>query len=385
MWSVPSVDEKLGLVYLPMGNQTPDQWGAGRTEAAERVSAGIVALDLRTGTMKWNRQFTHHDLWDMDVGGQPSLVDIDTPSGPRPALVASTKQGSVYVLDRRDGTPVVGVAERPVPQGAVAGDRTSPTQPVSALNFVPPPLTEADMWGVSPFDELWCRVAFRRLRYEGAYTPPSTQGTLVYPGNFGVFDWGGLSVDPIRQVAVANPSYMAFVSRLIPKQLQRSTEAHQHGEANGVKQVQGAPYDIELRPFLSPLGVPCQRPPWGYVAGVDLKSARVAWMHKNGTVRDSSPLPLPFPVGVPSLGGTIVTAGGVAFLSGSLDQYVRAYSVADGRVLWKHRLPAGGQATPISYGDSRGRQLLVVVAGGHGSLGTRAGDHVIAFALRPGS
>lgn len=380
MWSVPSVDESLGLVYLPMGNQTPDQWGAQRTPESERLSAGIVALDLATGHLRWWHQFTHHDLWDMDVGGQPSLIDLRTPDGTVPALVASTKQGSVYVLDRRDGRALVETDETAVPQGAVQGDHTAPTQPVSRLNFDPPRLHERDMWGSTPFDQLWCRIQFRSLRYDGMFTPPSLRGSLVYPGNFGVMDWGGVSVDPARKIMIANPSYMAFLSRLIPKDEHRS-DGQQHGEANGIKQVQGIPYDIQLQPFLSPLGIPCQAPPWGYVAGVDLQTDRIAWMHRNGTIRDSAPLPLPLPLGVPSLGGTIVTAGGVAFLSGTLDYYLRAYDVRDGRELWKARLPAGGQATPISIADRHGRQLVVVTAGGHGSLGTKAGDDVIAYAL----
>jgi quinoprotein glucose dehydrogenase len=380
MWSVASVDESLGMVYLPMGNQTPDQWGGQRTPQSERFSAGVVALDLATGRVRWVHQFTHHDLWDMDVGGQPSLVDIATAQGVRPALVASTKQGSLYVLDRRTGEAIVPIEERPVPQGAAPGDRTSPTQPFSALSLSPPNVREADMWGATPYDQLWCRITFRSLRYEGMFTPPSEKGSLVNPGNFGVLDWGGVSVDPVRQLVIANPSYVAFISRLIPKGSEQGG-AESKGEANGIKHVQGIPFDIELKPFLSPLHIPCQQPPWGYVAGIDLRQGRVAWMHKNGTIRDSSPVPVPVPLGVPSLGGTMVTAGGVAFLSGTLDYYVRGYEVQTGRQLWKARLPAGGQATPMSYADRNGKQVVVVVAGGHGSLGTRQGDHVIAYAL----
>jgi quinoprotein glucose dehydrogenase len=271
-----------------------------------------------------------------------------------------------------------------VPQGAARGDHTSPTQPFSALSLSPPPVKEADMWGATPYDQLWCRITLRSLRYEGIFTPPSEQGSLVNPGNFGVFDWGGVSVDPVRQIVVANPSYMAFLSRLIPKGSAQGDGGGSRGEANGIKRVQGIPYDIELRPFLSPLGIPCQQPPWGYVAGIDLRSGQVVWRHKNGTIRDSAPLPVPVPLGVPSLGGTIVTAGGVAFLSGTLDYYVRGYDVETGRELWQSRLPAGGQATPMTYADRSGRQVLLVVAGGHGSLGTKAGDHVIAYALPQG-
>jgi len=382
MWSVFSVDEKLGMVYLPLGNQTPDQWGGARTPASEKVAAGVVALDLSNGRMRWNYQFTHHDLWDMDVGGQPSLIDLQTPSGVQPALIASTKQGSIYVLNRETGKPIVPITEEPVPQGAATGDHTSPTQPFSALNFKPPKVRERDMWGTNPFDQLWCRVKFKSLRYDGMFTPPSEQGSLVFPGNFGVFDWGGVAVDPVRQILIANPSYMAFTSKLIPRsQIPVDNGEKKGSETSGIKLARGTPYGFEINAFLSPLGIPCQAPPWGYVAGVDLRTNQIAWQHKNGTIRDSAPLPIPMPLGVPSLGGMVTTAGGVAFLSGTLDYYVRAYDVRTGDRLWQARLPAGGQATPMTYADSNGKQYLLVTAGGHGSLGTKQGDYVVAYTL----
>jgi quinoprotein glucose dehydrogenase len=381
MWSMFSVDEKRGMIYLPMGNQTPDQWGGERTPQAEKYAAGLVALDAATGKARWNYQFTHHDLWDMDVGGQPTLVDLQTAQGMQPAVIASTKQGSIYVLNRETGQPIVPISEVAVPQGAAKGDHSAPTQAVSALNFNPPHVKEADMWGTTPFDQLWCRIKFRSLRYDGPFTPPSEQGTLVFPGNFGVFDWGGISVDPVRQILIANPDYMAFTSKLIPREkLQEG--ATSTSETSGIKQARGTPFAYEISAFLSPLGIPCQAPPWGYMAGVDLRTNKIAWMHKNGTIIDSAPLPIPMPLGVPSLGGTIVTAGGVAFLTGTLDRYVRAYDVRDGKKLWEARLPAGGQATPMSYADASGKQYLLVTAGGHGSLGTKAGDYVIAYTLQ---
>jgi quinoprotein glucose dehydrogenase len=383
VWSLFSVDEDLGMVYLPMGNETPDQFAGGRKATSEKYGAGIVALDIATGRVKWNVQFTHHDLWDMDIGGQPTLMDLQTASGVKPALLASTKQGSVYVLDRRDGTPIVPIREVPRPQGAVPGDRTAPTQPLSDLNFSPPDLHEKDMWGTTPLDQLWCRVRFRSLRYDGMFTPPSEQGSLVFPGNFGVFDWGGISVDPTRQLMLINPSYMAFQSRLIPQAKLEKMELKpsKKSEMEGVKKAAGIPYAIELAAFLSPLGIPCQAPPWGYVAGVDLRSMKMMWRHKNGTIVDSARLPIPLPLGVPSLGGMVTTAGGVTFLSGTLDYYIRGYDVRTGRKLWESRLPAGGQATPMTYADKTGRQYLLVTAGGHGSLGTKQGDWVIAYAL----
>jgi len=380
MWSMFAVDEKLGMLYLPMGNQMPDQYGGDRTDDSEKYAAGLTALDIDSGHVKWTFQFTHHDLWDMDVGGQPSLIDIKTEAGVKQAVMASTKQGSIYVLDRATGQPVVPIHEVAVPQGAVAGDRTSPTQPKSELNFMPPPLKERDMWGVTPFDQMLCRIDFKSMRYDGAFTPPSLQGSIVYPGNFGVFDWGGISVDPVRQIAFVNPSYMAFKSKLIPA-ADIAKQGPRVSETQGVQPNKGAPYGVILEALLSPLGLPCQAPAWGYVAAVDLTTHQTIWMHKNGTVRDSSPVPVPLTMGVPSLGGTFTTAGGVSFLSGTLDQYLRAYDVKNGKQLWEGRLPAGAQTTPMTYTGKDGKQYVLVMAGGHGSLGTKQGDYVMAFKL----
>ncbi|MDP4568800.1 glucose/quinate/shikimate family membrane-bound PQQ-dependent dehydrogenase [Pseudomonas sp. LPH60] len=380
MWSLASVDEKLGMVYLPLGNQMPDQWGGNRTAGAEKFSAGTVALDIDTGKLRWNYQFTHHDLWDMDVGSQPTLLDMKTADGVKPALIQPTKQGSLYVLDRRDGTPIVPIREVPAPTGAVEGDHTAPTQARSDLNLLPPPLDEKAMWGATPFDQMLCRIQFKELRYEGQYTPPSVQGSLIYPGNVGVFNWGSVSLDPVRQLLFTSPNYMAFVSKLVPR-AEVAADSKRESETSGVQPNTGAPYAVIMHPFMSPLGVPCQAPAWGYVAGIDLTTNKVVWKHKNGTSRDSSPIPIGLPIGVPSMGGSMVTGGGVGFLSGTLDQYIRAYDVKNGKELWKSRLPAGGQATPMSYTGKDGQQYVLVVVGGHGSLGTKMGDYIIAYKL----
>jgi len=385
-WSTSAVDEQLGMVYVPMGNQPPDQWGGRRSPAVEKYSSSVVALDLKTGQVRWVFQTVHHDLWDYDVPAQPSLIDLTIGGETVPALVQPTKQGELYVLDRRTGKPVLPVTEKPAPQGAAKGDHTAPTQPVSAISFEPPPLTEADMWGATMFDQLACRISLKQMRYEGRYTPPSEQGTIVYPGNFGVFNWGGIAVDPVRQVAFTMPTYLAFISKLVPREndtklyVQEGNKSPQ-GALPALNENFGAPFAVILKPFLSPVGLPCQEPPWGYVAGADLTTGKIVWKHRNGTVRDRAPIPLPFRMGVPGIGGPMMTKGGVAFLSGTIDYYVRGYDVTSGKQLWEARLPAGGQATPMTYMGEDGRQYLLVVAGGHGSLGTKAGDSIIAYAL----
>ncbi|WP_447555485.1 glucose/quinate/shikimate family membrane-bound PQQ-dependent dehydrogenase [Vreelandella sp. EE22] len=381
VWPPISVDEELGLVYLPMGNATPDQWGANRTENDEIYSAGLVALELETGQVAWVYQFVHHDLWDMDMPAQPVLIDLATAEGTQPAVIQPTKQGSLYVLNRETGEAIVPIEEIPVPQGAVEGDWTAETQPRSALNLLPPPLTERDMWGATPVDQMMCRIQFNSLRYEGQYTPPSLEGSIVYPGNVGVMNWGGVAVDPQRQTLFTGAKYLAFVSRLVP----REEVEDEQGSASeqGLQPNAGAPYAVELGPLLSIFDLPCQAPSWGDVAGIDLQSAEVVWKHPNGTTRDSMPfgLPIGLPVGVPALGGPLTTAGGVSFLSGTLDQYLRGYNLATGEEIYKARLPAGGQATPMTYTGADGRQYVVVTAGGHGTFGTKMGDYVIGYAL----
>ena len=380
-WSVFSVDEALGLVYIPMGNQTPDQLGMGRSANAEKYSAGIVALDIDTGADRWMQQFVHHDLWDMDVPAQPVLVDLTGPNGEAlPALVAPTKQGDVYVLNRATGEPILPITEEPAPTGAIPEDFSAPTQPTSALSFKPPTLREADMWGATIFDQLICRIDFHRLNYGGRYTPPSLKGSIIHPGNFGVFNWGSVAVDPVRQVMFGMPTYLPFTSRLVPAADIPPPGERVKGSEQGLNRNDGAPYGVFLGPFLGPLGIPCSAPPWGFVAGADLRTGEIVYRHKNGTVRDMTPLPLPFELGVPGIGGPIITAGGVTFLAAAVDDYLRAYDLTTGEKLWQARLPAGGQSTPMTYAID-GRQYVVIVAGGHGSVGTKPGDFILAYTL----
>ncbi|MGA1801053.1 glucose/quinate/shikimate family membrane-bound PQQ-dependent dehydrogenase [Rhizobium sp. HT1-10] len=381
-WSVSSADEALGLLYVPLGNKVPDQLGMGRSPSVEKFSSSIAALDLATGKVRWVQQFVHHDLWDMDVPAQPSLIDITKKDGTTvPALVGATKQGDIYVLDRRTGEAVIPFKEIPAPGGTIPEDHASPTQPISDLTFSPPPLQEKDMWGVSLFDQLACRIKFHELKYEGRYTPPSLQGSLIYPGNFGTFNWGSVAVDPERQVMFGMPTYLAFTSKLVPASQIPPRGQDEKGSEQGLNRNDGAPYGVFMGPFLGPLQIPCQAPPWGYVAGVDLKTGKTVYKHKNGTTRDMTPLPLAFNVGVPGIGGPMITKGGVVFMGAAVDDFLRAYDLTTGKVLWKGRLPAGGQSTPMTYTAGDNKQFVLIVAGGHGSIGTKPGDYVMAYTL----
>ncbi|WP_407305717.1 glucose/quinate/shikimate family membrane-bound PQQ-dependent dehydrogenase [Acinetobacter sp.] len=389
-WTPLAYDEKLDIVYVPTGVGTPDIWGGNRTELDERYANSMLAINASTGKLIWNFQTTHHDLWDMDVPSQPSLADIKDKSGNIvPAIYVLTKTGNVFVLDRRTGEAIVPIEERAVPQTVQRGPQTkgehySPTQPFSDFDLAPQDkLTDKQMWGATMFDQLMCRVYFKSLNYDGIYTPPSENGTLVFPGNLGVFEWGGMSVNQDRQVALMNPIGLPFVSKLIPADPNRKQTAKGAGTEAGVQPMYGVPYGVEIKAFLSPLGLPCKQPAWGFVAGVDLNTHDVVWKKRIGTIRDSLPNLFQLPalkIGVPGLGGSISTAGNVMFVAGTQDNYIRAFNVTNGDQLWEGRLPAGGQATPMTY-EINGKQYIVIMAGGHGSFGTKMGDYLVAYAL----
>jgi quinoprotein glucose dehydrogenase len=385
-WAPAAYDPQLDLVYLPMGVTTPDIWGGDRTPDQERYASGLLALNASTGKLAWFYQTVHHDLWDMDLPAQPTIADIKDANGNIvPAIYAPAKTGNIFVLDRRNGHLIVPAPETPVPQGAAKGDHVSPTQPYSELTFRPQKhLTGADMWGATMFDQLVCRVIFHKLRYEGPFTPPSEQGTLVFPGNLGMFEWGGLAVDTDRSLAIANPIALPFVSKLIPRgpknPIEPASGAAGSGTESGIQPQYGVPFGVTLNPFLSPIGLPCKQPAWGYVAALDLTTNKVVWKKRIGTTRDSSPIPIGFKMGMPMLGGPMTTAGHVFFIGATADNYLRAFSTDNGNELWNARLPAGGQATPMTY-EANGKQYVLIAAGGHGSFGTKLGDYVIAYAL----
>ena len=379
-WAVMSADPALGLVYVPMGNATPDFVGMHRTPEDGRYSSSVVALDARTGRRRWHFQTVHHDLWDYDIGSQPVLFDMPMPGGGTVAALAQpTKQGDIYILDRRTGKPLTRVIERAVPRGDIPGEAYAPTQPVSA-GFPSPlgseVLYERDMWGTTPLDQLWCRIRFRSLDYQGRYTPPSTRGTLQYPGNFGVMDWGSVSIGDGGRTMFVNSSHLPMMVRLIARR-----DVARLAGALPYSPQRGTPYAALPVQMLSPLGIPCNAPPWGKLTAIDLASRTIRWQRPLGTSRDHAPLGIAVP-GAPNVAGSVATAGGLLFIGASIDNYLRAFDLRTGAELWRARLPAGGQAAPISYVSGRtGRQYIVIAAGGHQVLQTRVGDSLIAYAL----
>ena len=382
-WPPLSVDPALGLVFVPTGSSSPDYSGAMRS-GDNRDADSLVALHAATGEVAWRRQLVHHDLWDYDQASQPVLTDIDTASGRRPVVIQGTKTGFLFVFDRRNGEPVFPITETPVPASDAPGEVASPTQPmpIPALRLARTArVTGHDAWGITPWERDACARQLDGLRSEGIFTPPSLGGTLVSPGWAGGINWGGVSVDPVRQVAVAFVMDLPMQVALIPRKAydNRDEDADEakypHLEFNDME---GTPYGMRRGVILSPLGVPCTAPPWGKMVAVDLRQGKVLWQRPLGTLETKTGLPME--VGAPGIGGAVTTAGGLTFIAATIDERFRAIDTDTGRTLWEEKLPAAGNATPSVYSVG-GKEYVVLAAGGHGNIGTAPGDYIIAYTL----
>ena len=392
-WATLSADLKNGLVYVPFGNASPDEVGTQRDPQSntEKFRDTLVALDLNTGAFKWRFQSSKHDLWDRDNPSQPSLLDIDYQGKKQPVVILPTKTGNLFVLNRLTGEPVYPINQQKVStEGGITGENFSPTQPVSALNFIPDPLSEKAMWGITPFDQMACRIDFKSLRYDGnPWTPATEGGSIVFPGNIGVFNWGSVAIDPERQILIASPVRLAYKYNLIKRTPQTEEERLFTKENSPYwnENFQGT-YAIHIQQLSSDLGIPCIAPPWGRMVGVDLTTGKTEWMRRVGTTKNLNTsflpgrFPIGFPMGMVAHGGPLVTAGDVVFHGATADNFFRAYDINTGKLLWQTELPAGGQATPATYLGSDNKQYVVIAAGGHGSLGTKGGDAVVAYRLK---
>jgi quinoprotein glucose dehydrogenase len=372
-WSTISVDAQRDLIFIPTGSASPDYYG-GIRKGDNKWANSVVALHASTGEFVWGFQVVHHDLWDYDVASQPTLFAWKDGT---PAIAITTKMGRVFVFNRLTGAPLLPVEERPAMKSDIPGEEAWPTQPASTISLVPEKLSADDAWGKDEQERQWCADKIKSARAGDIFTPPSLEGTLVFPSNVGGVNWGSAAYDPQRHLLFTDTNRLPIFVKLIPRAdfdsaRKNATDSDRlHGE---FARQTGAPYAMFRTPLLSPSGLPCNTPPWGTVAAVDLFSGKKVWDVPLGSFLPG------MNTGTITLGGPIVTAGGLVFTAAAMDNYLRAFDAESGKELWKFELPAGGQATPMTF-SLRGKQYLVISAGGHGKLGTKQGDFVVAFTL----
>ncbi|MCH2170809.1 pyrroloquinoline quinone-dependent dehydrogenase [Myxococcota bacterium] len=381
VWSIITGDPERNLVFVPTGNPAPDLYG-GERDGIDYFGSSTVALDANTGEVVWRYQTVHHDIWDFDVASPPTLFQIDGVGGGAAGVAQPTKMGHIFLLDRETGEPLYPVEERPVPQGAVVGETLSPTQPFPTH---PPPLHSTqlrpeDAFGFTPFDRKACADMIAGLRYDGAFTPPSLEGSLQTPHTAGGMNWGGVAIDPVRGLLLTNQTHAALVNILIPREEADKLDTSTIQYPDEFYAMTGTPYALKRYLLSSPFGAPCNPPPWGSLIAVDLRTGEIAWQVPMGSTRDQAPFPLWFDIGSPSFGGGITTASGVFFIGASTDHAFRAFDVETGEELWETRIPAPANSVPMTYRlDAKGKQFVVVAAGG--TPLSKVGDHLLAYSL----
>lgn len=384
-WSIISVDPLRDLVFVPTSSPSPDYYG-GERKGQNLYGNSLVALNASTGKLVWYFQVVHHDLWDYDIAAQPMLIDVEREGKKVAAVAIGTKMGHVYILDRTIGKSVFPIEERPVPASTIAGESAWPTQPFPVL---PAPLglqrvTISDAWGLNDKEKEAAVARISRFKNEGIFSPPSFEGTLMTPGNVGGIHWGGMCYDAQQGLLITNINRLAAIIRLLPREEVKKLEAEQAELMRAETGWQsGTPYVVK-RDYLF-TGVDGEfrmqtTPPWGTLLAIDLKTGAKKWERPLGFMMDPRKHPGAENWGSLNFGGATATAGNLTFVAASLDGHLRAFKSSTGEALWEYLLPASGQATPMTY-SVKGKQYIVIAAGGHGKVHTKQGDSVIAFAL----
>jgi quinoprotein glucose dehydrogenase len=382
-WAPISVDAELGLVFVPTGSPSPDFYGGERLGRNDYANS-VVALDAASGQVRWHFQVVRHDLWDYDLAAQPVLFPFRGDGTTVPAVAVATKMGHIFILDRRTGEPLHPVEERAVPASTVPGEVAWPTQPfpVRPVPFHPYDLDREGPLGATEEDGRFCRERLAVLRYDGIFTPPSREGTVIYPGNIGGMQWGGVAIDPERGIGVAPVNRLPFVVTLVPQD--EVAEYRRRFPGHEISIQRGTPYAMHRQVLMAPSGAPCAPPPWGTLGAVDLATGDMLWQVPLGS---AAPADMPA-TGMPNMGGALLTAGGVAFMAGTADRTLRALDIETGAVLWSGQLPADALALPMTF-EAGGRQYVAVAAGGHDRMrafsDTPLGDYLVAFALPTGA
>jgi len=386
VWVMLSADEERDLIFLPTASPAPNFWGVHRP-GDNRYANSIVALRGATGKVAWHFQIVHHDVWDRDMPSQPIVVDIRREGEKIPAVIQLSKSGMAFAFNRETGEPLFPIEERPVPTDGIPGDQLSPTQPFTVK---PPPLVRQgispeDAWGFTYFDRNVCRRKIEALRHGSMYTPPTTQGTALYPQIGGGSNWGGGAFDPQRNLLVTPVSQMPYFIRMVPNEEVADPATAKLPHAGAPMQppgfIGGTPYAVEQGPLMSPFFSPCTAPPWNKLVAVDMAMGEIKWEIPFGVLDKLVPVPLPLNWGAPSAGGPIITAGGLIFIGATADARFRAFDIDTGEELWQDMLPTSAMATPMTY-ERDGRQFVVIAAGGHSWYYAHGvDDYLLAYAL----
>lgn len=374
VWADMAVDEARGMVFLPTSSASMDLW-AGYRPGANRDANSVVALDAKTGRRIWAYQIVHHDVWDFDLPTAPILADVPIDGRSVPAVIQLTKQGLIFVLDRMTGKPLLPVEERKVQQVHAPGEYLSATQPFPTAMpaLMPQRLDEKDGWGFTPFDRNACRAKIAKYKGRGLYAPLTQDGVTMFPLATGGTNLGMRAFDPQRKLLIANTIRVAGGIALAPRD-EDKLKTPEERAASG-------PFKVVGDVLMSPFGIPCNPPPWGALTAIDMATRKIVWQIPRGTTEKLAALPIPLAFGTPSRGGPMTTGGGLIFIAATMDDAFRVIATDTGRELFKTHLPAGGQATPMTY-MAGGRQYVVIAAGGHDTMKTTPGDHLVAYALK---
>lgn len=366
-WGGLSVDVERGLIFAGLGSAAFDFYGGDRR--GDNLFANCtIALNARTGERVWHYQTLRHDLWDHDIPVYPNLVTIERDGKKIDAAAQVTKTGYVFLFNRVTGEPLFEIKDRPVPQSDVPGERSSASQPVPVK---PPPfseqfLDETNLTNIGEANHAYVLERLKKIRSGPAFNPPSTRGTVVIPGYHGGANWSGASFDPTTCLLYVNSNNIPNIITLAESK-------------PGDKAIQGPYRHTGYTQFLDHEGYPAIKPPWGVLTAINLNTGEFAWRTPLGEYPELTARGVPR-TGTETFGGSIVTAGGLVFIAGSKDEKFHAFDKKTGRLLWEYALPAGGYATPSTY-QVKGRQYVVVAAGGAGKPRTKPGDAFVAFAL----
>ncbi len=377
IWASMSIDRKNGLLFLPVSSPSPNFYGGNRKQPIP-LATSVTALDASTGKVVWSRQLVHHDLWDYDTDSAPVLVDLHRDGKTIPALVQSSKQGFLFVLNRLNGDPIYPITEQKVPQSTVPGERSSPTQPETAVPTPTVPGKWPGVWTLANMVSFGsCGRQAAHLRYEGPFTPPSLEGSLTFPATAGGVEWGGGAVDPATGTYVVNSSDVVQIYKLLTRKAY--DDKTKGGTPKGYFPMHGSPYGFAMHNFSNWAGMPCWNPPFGTLSSYDLDTGKLLWRKPFGRITKFG-IPMPKSWGSVTIGGPVITKTGLIFIGASMDSRVRAIDLKTGKVLWSGKVDAPAVSIPAVY-TYKGREYVVFTAGGNSILEPKVSDQLIAFAL----